>query len=548
MVKIMNKTIYVTGHKHPDTDSICAAITYADILHKLGEQAIACRQGPLNEETKFVLKRFHQENPLLLTDARAKLEDISLDEPTIISEKSTVHHAWHVMLRTQNRSLFVVNDEGQLTGVCTTSNLSAYRLKAYADITRLMSYATLEDIAHTIGGEIVYQPDIFKTNGSVHIITLEGQEAIEYDLKDGISILSGNSEKQKILIEEGVKCLVVTCGIKTHEDVIELAKKYECAIIETKEDTMHTSTAIIESYAIKHVMTKEVISFQKSEYVNDVASKMTKSRVRSYQVLDEEGNIVGAISRYHTLNYNHRKFVLVDHSAINQTINHIEEADIEAIIDHHHIGDITTDHPIMYRNVKCGCTCTIIAQIYQENGLLPSADMSGLLLSAILSDTLNLKSATTTRMDCVTVQWLAKLAGIENVDDYAREMLGASVDLKNSKPEDIFYRDLKNYEIGNYKVAIGQTNYSHMEEVQLILPAFKSYLEKEQQDKHYDLSLMLFTDVMGEGSIFVYYGPLSQIITDTIETSIDEHYGFDSTIISRKQQLIPKLSAIIKTL
>ena len=544
----MNKTIYVTGHKHPDTDSICAAITYADILHKLGEQAIACRQGPLNEETKFVLKRFHQENPLLLTDARAKLEDISLDEPTIISEKSTVHHAWHVMLRTQNRSLFVVNDERQLTGVCTTSNLSAYRLKAYADITRLMSYATLDDIAHTIGGEIVYQPDIFKTNGSVHIITLEGQEAIEYDLKDGISILSGNSEKQKILIEEGVKCLVVTCGIKTHDDVIELAKKYECAIIETKEDTMHTSTAIIESYAIKHVMTKEVISFQKSEYVNDVASKMTKSRVRSYPVLDEEGNIVGAISRYHTLNYNHRKFVLVDHSAINQTINHIEEADIEAIIDHHHIGDITTDHPIMYRNVKCGCTCTIIAQIYQENGLLPSADMSGLLLSAILSDTLNLKSATTTRMDCVTVQWLAKLAGIENVDDYAREMLGASVDLKNSKPEDIFYRDLKNYEIGNYKVAIGQTNYSHMEDVQLILPAFKSYLEKEQQDKHYDLSLMLFTDVMGEGSIFVYYGPLSQIITDTIETSIDEHYGFDSTIISRKQQLIPKLSAIIKTL
>ena len=311
---------------------------------------------------------------------------------------------------------------------------------------------------------------------------------------------------------------------------------------------MHTSTAIIESYAIKHVMTKEVISFQKSEYVNDVASKMTKSRVRSYPVLDEEGNIVGAISRYHTLNYNHRKFVLVDHSAINQTINHIEEADIEAIIDHHHIGDITTDHPIMYRNVKCGCTCTIIAQIYQENGLLPSADMSGLLLSAILSDTLNLKSAATTRMDCVTVQWLAKLAGIENVDDYAREMLGASVDLKNSKPEDIFYRDLKNYEIGNYKVAIGQTNYSHMEEVQLILPAFKSYLEKEQQDKHYDLSLMLFTDVMGEGSIFVYYGPLSQIITDTIETSSDEHYGFDSTIISRKQQLIPKLSAIIKTL
>ncbi len=544
----MNETIYITGHKHPDTDSICSAITYADILHKLGKDAVACRQGPLNEETKFVLKRFHQENPLLLTDARAKLSDITLDEPTLISEKSTVHHAWHVMLRTQNRSLFVVNDEGQLTGVCTTSNLSAYRLKAVKDIDRLMSYALLEDIAHTIGGKIVFEPKHFETNGSVHIITLEGQEALEYDLKNGISILSANSEKQKILIEEGVKCLVITCGVKTSEEVIKLAEEYDCAIVETDEDTMHTATAIIESYSIEHVMSKNVIFFKNDEYVNDVASKMTKSRVRSYPVLDEEGNVVGAISRYHTLNYNHRKFILVDHSAKNQTINHIEEADIEAIIDHHHIGDITTDHPIMYRNVKCGCTCTIIAQIYQENGLLPSTDMSGLLLSAILSDTLNLKSATTTKNDCLTVQWLAKLAGIENVDEYAREMLGASVALKNSKPEDIFYRDLKNYEIGNYKVAIGQTNYSHMEEVQLILPTFKEYLEKEQQDKHYDLSLMLFTDVMGEGSIFVYYGPLSQIITDTIETSIDEHYGFDSSIISRKQQLIPKLSAIIKTL
>lgn len=542
----MNDTIYITGHKHPDTDSICSAIAYANLLHKLGQDAIPCRQGPLNEETKFVLKRFHQENPLLLTDARAKLSDISLDEPTLISEKSTVHHAWHVMLRTQNRSLFVVNDEGKLTGVCTTSNLSSYRLKENKDLDSLMSKANLKDIAHTIGGEIIYEPEHFETNGSVHIITLEGQEAIEYDLKNGISIVSSNKDKQILLIEEGVKCLVITCGVKTDENVIKVAKKYGCAIVETIKDTMNTATAIVESYAIEHIMSKNVISFKNSEYVSDVASKMTKSRVRSYPVLDDEGNVVGAISRYHTLNYNHRKFVLVDHSATNQTINHIEDADIEAIIDHHHIGDITTDHPITYRNVKCGCTCTIISTMYQENGFLPDSDTAGLLLSAILSDTLNLKSATTTKQDIVTVKWLAELAGISNVDEYAREMLGASVALKNSKPEDIFYRDLKDYEIGNYHIAIGQTNYSHMEEVQLILPTFKAYLDKEQQDKHYDLSLMLFTDVMGEGSIFVYYGPLSHIITETIETSFDDHYGFDSTIISRKQQLIPKLSSIIK--
>lgn len=544
----MNNTIYITGHKHPDTDSICSAITYADILRKTGNPAIACRQGPLNEETKFVLKRFHQENPLLLTDARSTISDIDIDKPTLISEKSTVHHAWHVMLSTQNRSLFVVDENNKLKGVCTTSNLSAYRLKATKDIDRLMSYATLKDIAHTIGGKIIYEPETFQTNGSVHIITLEGQEAVEYDLKNGICILSANSEKQKLLVEEGVKCLVITCGVKIIDEVIETAKKYGCALIETDEDTMHTATAITESYTLEHIMTKDVISFQNTEYVSDVAAKMTKSRVRSYPVLDESGNIVGAISRYHTLNYHPRRFVLVDHSAKNQSINHIDDAYLEAIIDHHHIGDITTDHPIMYRNMRCGCTCTILSAIYQENGLLPDPDMSGLLLSAILSDTLNLKSATTTDLDRTTVKWLAERAGIQDVDEYAREMLGASVDLKNSKPSDILYRDLKNYEIGKYRFAIGQTNYSHNEEVQLILPAFREYIEKEQKASNLDLLVMLFTDVMGEGSIFVYYGPLSSIITESIEVNFDDHYGFDSKVISRKQQLMPKISELIKAM
>ncbi|MBQ6593114.1 MAG: DHH family phosphoesterase, partial [Solobacterium sp.] len=272
------------------------------------------------------------------------------------------------------------------------------------------------------------------------------------------------------------------------------------------------------------------------------------SRIRSFPVLDKNGKIIGIVSRYHVLNYEHRKVILTDHSAENQSLNHIEDADVQAIIDHHHIGGIRTDHPIYYRNEQLGCTCTILAEMYRERGFDPSPDIAGLMLSAILSDTLNFKSATTRDKDREAAQWLAGLASIDDIDEYAREMLGASVALRDSTPHEILNRDLKAYRIGDYSFAIGQTNYSRMEEVQKILPAFRKNLKKEQEQNNYDLLVMLFTDVMGEGSLFVYEGPLSHIFDSILETVFDEHSGFDSKIISRKQQLMPMMSEAIKKL
>ena len=576
-----NHNIYVTGHKHPDSDSICSAIAFANLLNKTGSTAIACRQGPLNEETKFILRTFHLDNPLLMTDARARLADINLDTPTTIRYDETVHHAWHLMLRTQNRSLYVLDENENLCGICSTSDLSRYRIHEDTDLKDLMATATLDNIARTIGGKVVLRPNEFSTNGQVHIVTLDDLKLVESFIAGSIIIMSEGHEKQLNLIRLGVKCLVLTCDEHASDDVKELAKEYGCAIVETPDRTMHTATVITESYSVSQIMTTNLICFKNTEYVEDVATKMNASRVRSYPVLDENGKVVGGVSRYHTRNYKKLRIALVDHSATNQTMNHIDKADIVAIIDHHHIGDIQTDHPIEYRNHRCGCTSTIIYGLYCEKNIVPDPTMdhpieyrnhrcgctstivyglyceknivpdptmAGLMMSAILSDTLNFKSATTTLEDINVAKKLAELAGIDDIDAYAREMLGASVALKDSTPHEILNRDLKNYDIGKYKISIGQTNYSHTEEVQKLLPAFKENMKKEQKDRHLDLLLMLFTDVMGNGSYFVFYGPMSYVITEMIETQIDEHSGYDPNIISRKQQLLPKLSAIIKEL
>ncbi len=543
-----NNNIYVIGHKHPDSDSICSAITYADLLNRLGRPAIPCRQGPLNEETKFILERFHQEHPLLMTDARAMIRDIDIDPPTFIQYNDTAHHAWHVMLAAKTRSLFVVDEECTLMGVVTNTDLSVCRLAPDASIDSLMARATMANIARTIGGQIVVNQVHFKSNGKVKIITLEDIENENIDLNNAIAILSSSEENQKLLMKLGVRLIIITCGKKASEEVQKMAREHGVGIIETEHDTMHTARVVTESYSVDNIMTTNVVSFKDTDLVDDVHMKMLNDRVRAYPVIDAFGKVIGSISRYHTRKYNRRKFALVDHSSTLQAINNLSRAEVVAIVDHHNIGDVTTSMPIEYRNHICGCTCTIITRMYRENGFEPSPDMCGLLLSAIISDTLNFKSTTTTKVDIETGKWLAEKAGITDIDAYARDMLGASVALEDSTPEEIISRDLKTYSIGKHRVSIGQTNFSHMEVVQKILPEIKEQVTKMQKTSGVSLLVMMFTDVMGEGSVFVYSGPQSNIMHEIIGTVFDEQSGFDPKIISRKQQMLPKVSALIADL
>ncbi len=541
----MQQYVYIVGHKNPDTDSICSALAYAELKQRLGVHAIPCRLGPLNEETKYVLKRFGLENPLLLKDARSQLRDIDIDEPTLITAKTSLKEAWDVLFKARNKSLFVLDEQQKLTGIVSTSNLASPRMMSDELMHKLMKTASLSALAKTINGEIDYEPKNFKTNGKVFIVTLNDGTKFEENFRHSITILSDGNRKQRQLLEMGTRCMIITCDQEISPDNLELARKQDCAVIRTPWDTMKAAKVINEAFPVESLMSRNPITFQDDEYVDDVAKKMANTRYRSYPVLDIEGKAVGAVSRYHLLNYRRKKFILVDHSAKNQAINNIDDAEIEEIIDHHHIGNIETSYPIFYRNQRCGCTCTIIAQLYKENGIIPSAQMAGIMMSAIISDTLHFKSATTTQLDKDVAYGLAEIAGVD-LDHYADEMLSASVALKESTPTQILNRDLKTYDMGKYKIAIGQTNYKNIEDIQAILPAFRQQLEKEQTAKQFDLMVMMFSHIMAEGTMFVYSGPLSYVMNEIIDTKFDDNSGYDHEIISRKQQLMPKLSVILK--
>ncbi|MFI3283872.1 MAG: putative manganese-dependent inorganic diphosphatase [Erysipelotrichaceae bacterium] len=542
----MINPVFITGHRNPDTDSICSSMAYANLKQLLGENAIACRLGPLNEESKFVTKYFDIEGPLLIKDARAQIRDIVFDEPKLIHQNSTVKQAWDMLLETSNRSLIVVDDKKHMQGILSTSNLAMIRLLDTDELSDLMSNATAEEISQTVNGSIIYCPNKFATNGKVYITTLL-DKAMEIDLNNTICITAHSDEEQIQIIKAGCKCLIVTCNQEVLSYVVEIAKENQCAIIRCENDTMRTSKVINEAFPIHLISTKNPFSFTDTEFVEDASKKMANVRFRSYPVLNAYGDVVGQISRFHLQNYRRKKFILVDHSARNQSVRNIDEAEILEIIDHHHIGDIQTDYPVFFRNQKCGCTASIITQMYKENGVEPDRTHSGVLLSAIISDTLFFKSKTTTKFDIDIAHWLAEKAEV-NIEEYALELLGASVDIKDADLKAVLKRDLKSYTMGKYSVAVGQTNYRDVEDIQSIMEDFMKTLEEVQVQKQYDLLIMMFTQVTAEGTMFVYTGPLSYVMEQVIETTFNENRGYDHDIISRKQQLIPKMGQILKNI
>lgn len=544
----MNNTIHITGHKNPDTDAICSAMSYAHLKQLMGEDnVLACRLGPVNDETKFALKTFGLDNPMLISDARSQLKDIDMDPPLIIDETVSVFQAWNLTYKNANRSLFVKSSEKGLAGLISTSNLAALRMKTDRQLAQLMKHATLKAIAQTIDGVIVNPVDDFTTSGEVYIVTMVDTKAYKGSFKDSICVLSDDFSEQKHLIKAGVKCLVITCGNYVPDDVVEMAREYNCAVVKTEQDTMRVARVINEAFPASLIMTENPVVCGDEEYVDEAMKKITSTGYRCYPVMTADGEILGSLSRYHLIDYKPKKFILTDHSSTMQSVTNIEKAEIVEIIDHHNIGNVQTALPIYYRNQKCGCTCSIVYQMYKEAGIRPEREYAGIMLSAIISDTLNFKSRTTTQFDIDNAKELAEIAGVD-LYEYAVDLLGASVAIKDSTPDQILNRDLKEYEFNGYKIAVAQTNYSRIEEVQKILPSFKRHIEKVQADKGLDLIVMLFTHVLAEGSLFVYSGRLSGVVGGMIDTVFDDNSGYDHQMISRKQQVVPALSNALNKL
>ena len=546
---LSTEKIFVTGHRNPDTDSICSAICYARLKQMQGfDGYVPCHPDTLNPESQFVLNFFGVDEPQQLDDVRTQIKDIAFRRTPGVNKGISLKQAWSLMQTTNAVTLACVNNEGLLEGIITIGDITQSYMNLYDSSIISKARTKYANILDTLEASMVIgAPEAYFESGKVLIAAANPDMMENYIEKNDLVILGNRYESQLCAIEMEAGCLIVCDGASVSLTIRKLAEERGCAVITTPYDTYTTARLINQSMPIRHFMTTDdIISFSEEDFLEDIHDIMASKRHRDFPVLDAEGRFWGMISRRNLLGARGKPVVLVDHNERSQAVNGIENADIRAIIDHHRLGTIETLSPVFFRNQPVGCTSTIITQMYREAGIEIDRQTAGLLCSAIISDTLLFRSPTCTEIDRSTAIELSKIAEI-NLDEYARKMFAAASNLKGKTDQEIFYQDFKRFSVGKSLFCIGQITSLDADELDSLKPRIRSYAETAMDYHKVDMMFFMLTDILTESTQLICVGPgAEQLVLNAFhinESSRDIRDGIVDLpgVVSRKKQLVPVL-------
>ncbi|MCL2752796.1 MAG: putative manganese-dependent inorganic diphosphatase [Defluviitaleaceae bacterium] len=529
--------IYIFGHKSPDTDSICAAVAYAHLKQTLGfAGAKPYRLGDVNLETQFVLDYFGVEAPAFLKDVRRKISDVSVYEPVSVLEDEPIKTAWDMMRN---------DDIGRLVPItCSKNKLKG--IIGMGNVTEIFMDDSKEEVVQhheilfknlikildgrQIGGEYKYDA----LCGSIYLGPVpEGADVCDKDI-----VISGSIENAwKLVYENDFGCLILTNGI-----VPKGLENAKCAIVCVDWSTFKVVSLIKQAISARSIMnTKGIVSFTRDDYLDKVQEVMRSNRFRNFPIVSDDGTLCGVLSRRHVMGVAGKKVIMVDHNERSQSVDGLEQADIIEIIDHHRIADIQTEAPLYSHMEPLGCTCTIIYKMYKENETDIPKNMAGIMLGAILSDTLNFTSPTCTNTDILAGQRLAKIAEVD-IDDFAIKMFKAGTDLSKMTIADMLSMDRKRFNIGDRSVYISQfTTYdfeSIMERKHEILNEINIFYDNNECS----LVMLMLTDLSQNGSEIFAVGRAKDLADTAFGIKHDQNHAFVVGAVSRKKQILPNLS------
>lgn len=540
------KKVWVVGHKNPDTDSICAAISYAYLKNQTGtgtHQYIAKRAGEINEETRYVLNCFDVEEPELITYVGAQIRDVSIRKTEGVSSQISLKRAWELMKRLEVVTLPVTNRMGKLEGVITTKDIAT----SYMDVfdNRVLSKARTQykTIAETLEGTVlVGNEHAYFIRGKVVVASSNLEYMADYLEEDDLVILGDREEEQLQAIRSNASCIITCGGLKVGDEVKKLAARRDCVVITTPYDVFSVARLINQGMPIKQfMMRQDLVTFVIDDYIDDVRETMSKVRHRDFPVLNENGSYEGMISRRNLMTMHKKQLILVDHNEKSQAVEGIGEAEIREIIDHHRLGSLETVSPVYFRNQPLGCTSTIIYQIYEEKGVEISEQIAGLLLSAIISDTLMFRSPTCTEVDKVVAEKLAEIAGID-IEEHAKNMFRAGSNFANKTTEEIIYQDFKIFHTEEHDFGVAQVSAMSREELEKMGERLLPYLDSVLSEKELDMVYVMLTDILEESSNVIYAGAeAGRILSHAFHEREDKTGIWLEDVVSRKKQLIPAL-------
>ena len=544
MPKTAHKVV-VIGHRNPDTDSICSAIAYAELKNKTSD--LVCeprRAGKMNQETEFVLKKFGVKPPRMCTDVNPKIRDVDYREMPGIPGSTSLRKAWEIMRDRKIDTLPVTSADNELEGLITVKDIATANMDLFDTGILAKSRTSYKNILETLGATMaVGSEDAVCTTGHIRIGTAT-PEMLENSMEKGdIVILTNRYESQLCAIEKEASLLILCNNAKVGRTIQRIAEETGVAIMTTPVDTYAAGKLISQCAPISYYMTRsDIMKFTLVTPVADVTRVMAKVRHRYFPILDEDGKYCGMVSRRNIINLRKRRIILVDHNEATQAVEGFDQAEILEIIDHHRIGSLETSGPVYFRNQPVGCTATIVTQMYDENGVTIPQKTAGLLLAAILSDTLVFRSPTCTPIDVNAANRLAKLAGVD-INEFANEMFEAGEKLDGKTAEEVFLQDFKVFMCGDIRFGVAQGSYMTRKNLTAAEALLKPYLEEARNKQNVEDIYMLLTDVPKEESVVICNGRYAAgVLTEgfEIQPGADGSWTLPG-VVSRKKQFIPAL-------
>ena len=575
------RTVYIVGHKNPDTDSICSAISYAYLKTKaqekrrklleqaekvqflapdhntpdvatpenepdapgLDDQFVPCRAGAVSAETQYVLDRFHFMQPRYLENIGTRVKDMEIRKTPGVDGKISVKDAWELM-KTQNVfTLPIIDGENHLEGLVTTNDIA----KSYMDENdpAIVSVAKtpFKNILKTLEATMVVgDPDANFEHGKVVVAAANPDVMEHYIEKNDCVILGNRYESQLMAILAGAGCIIVCLEDTVSKTIQHMAREHGTTILVTKLDTYNVARLINQSMPIDFFMKSEqLMTFEMNDYTDVIQESMLKKRYRDFPILDKNGVYIGTISRRNLLGVRKRALILVDHNEIGQAVDNVENAEILEIIDHHRLGSLETVNPVFFRNEPVGCTATIVWQMFHEKDIEIPENIAGLLCSAILSDTLAFRSPTCTVMDRIAAKELASIAGIDP-EKHAKAMFKAGSKLREKTPDEIFYNDFKTFDNDGTVIGIGQVTSMSQEELDEIKDRLKPFIEKKYKEKGLDIALFMLTNIINESTTMLCYGEdVGDLVNNAFNVHVNDNVALMQGIVSRKKQVVPGL-------
>ncbi len=547
---------FVIGHRNPDADSICAAIGYAAYKEARGLYGdVPARAGNSNARIDAILQRFRQPLPVLLTDVTPRVRDVMVTGVFTIPQDATCAEALEIIDEHDVRTLPVLAPDQRVVGTVSIFQLGGFfvpKVRALREMRKV--HTSLQHIVRALRARVENLPDpareqeLFVRVGAMDVKSF-GKAAHSDGIlpEQSIIIVGDRRDIQLRTIEMGVRLIVITGNLPVDEEIIRLARDKAVALVVSPYDTATSAWVVRSATKIERLIDRKFASVSPDLRLSEVRKKIASNNTPAFMVLGEDGRLQGILTRTDILRPARPRLVLVDHNEMTQAVAGAEEVTITEILDHHRLGSLSTQQPILFINDPVGSTCTIIAELFRRDGPSPSPEIAGVLMGGIISDTLNLQGPTTTEKDATLLAWLSRLAGVD-----ARQLAdlifsSGSVILANP-PEKVVRSDFKIYDEDGARFAVSQVEELGFGNFWNHAKGLANALDELCTQERLCFACLLITDINTQNSLLLFKGDpeLTKRIT---YPAVEGEEIFDLPgIVSRKKQLIPYLGAVLREL